>query len=61
MSQFFRNGIDPCARFKKGEDSSEAKKDYELPNTPAGNVTDDVNDQYAELDDPNYAGYIKPV
>ena len=57
----FRKGIDPCAKFKKGEDSSKANKDYELPNTPPTNVRDDNNDQYAELDDPYLAGYEIPI
>ena len=57
----FRKGIDPCAKFKKEEDSSKANKDYELPNTPPTNVRDDKNDQYAELDDPYLAGYEIPI
>ena len=59
----FRKGIVHCVKFKTKKESNETDEEYEKPDvTPeCADVVGDMNDQYAELDDPRFAGYEIPI
>ena len=60
INQYFysnsRKGIDPCSR-------AVPSTDYEQPNPPpeTTHANEDTNDQYAELDEPQFAGYRNQI
>ena len=59
----FRRGIDPCARAIPSTGSSETVQVYEQPNSPTetAHANETANDQYAELDEPQFAGYKNQI
>ena len=66
MSRLFiplRRGIDPCPKIQPQQNPDQAIHQYEQPNpSPViAKTNDDINDQYMELDDPNFAGYKNQI
>ena len=57
-----RRGIDPCQRVRE-PDNKKVDQDYENPNIPekADGTEDDVYDQYMELEEPKFAGYVNQM
>ena len=63
FSSNHRKGWDPCARAGPRQDPKQIDQDYEQPTVTAETTVtcEDTPDyQYAELDEPNFAGYKKP-
>ena len=58
----FRRSIELCQRKPKA-DKKEENQDYEKAKAPvdSAKIDDDVNDQYMELEDPKFAGYMNQV
>ena len=54
-----RRGIGPCRR-NRNIDNKKVDQDYENPKVGGHDTKteDDVNDQYMELEDPKFAGYV---
>ena len=51
--------MEPCATAEPTKGPNQTNQEYEQPAVTAETVVtnDDTNEQYAELDDPNFAGY----
>ena len=55
--------MDLFARAGPRQDPNQTNQDYEQPTVTAETLVtnDDSNEQYAELDDPNFAGYKNQI
>ena len=51
--------MDPCARAVPNGGNNNTVQEYEQPNPPpeTAHANENANDQYAELDGPQFAGY----
>ena len=62
----FRKGVDPCARAAPMSGNSKTSQDYKQPNVDSEQChpppeTNDINNQYAELREAEFAGYMNPI
>ena len=60
FSPNFRKGIDPCAAAEPRHDANQTNQE---PTVTAGTsvTNEEADDQYTELDDANFAGYLNPI
>ena len=62
----YRKSWDHCARAGPTKGANQINQDYEQPTVIAETAVtnddnDDTNEQYAELDDPNFTGYKNQI